>query len=70
MFSQVLSPMILSFLVAGVGVVVIIYLGGILPMFWFSYVILLVFLGGLLVVFVYVSSLCPNEPIMRLGGWV
>lgn len=69
-FSQMMRPMILSFLVIGCGIMVIIFLGGLLPLFWFSYVILLVFLGGLLVIFVYVSSLCPNEPIMGLGRWI
>nr|WPS93696.1 NADH dehydrogenase subunit 6 [Nedyopus patrioticus unicolor] len=69
MFGQVMNPMVLSFLVVMMGLVVVIMLGYVLPMFWFSYVILLTFLGGLLVVFVYVASLCPNEPIMKFGGW-
>nr|WDY17715.1 NADH dehydrogenase subunit 6 [Polydesmus sp. GZCS-2019] len=70
LFSQMMSPMLLSFLVVSCGVAVMFFLGVLLPLFWFSYVVLLVFLGGLLVIFVYVSSLCPNEPVMRLGGWV
>lgn len=29
--------------------------------FWFSYILFLIFLGGILVLFIYVSSLAPNE---------
>nr|UNI92566.1 NADH dehydrogenase subunit 6 [Euplax sp.] len=29
--------------------------------FWFSYILFLIFLGGMLVLFIYVSSLAPNE---------
>nr|ASY98566.1 NADH dehydrogenase subunit 6 [Metallyticus sp. JZ-2017] len=29
--------------------------------FWFSYILILIFLGGMLVLFMYVTSLAPNE---------
>lgn len=67
LFRFIINPIVLSFLVVIMGVLVIIFLGLVLPMFWFRYIILLTFLGGLLVVFVYVSSLCPNEPVMAIG---
>lgn len=67
-FRQTVNPIILSFLVVVCGLFMVWFLGIVLPMFWVRYVILLTFLGGLLVVFVYVSSLCPNEPVMRLGN--
>jgi NADH-ubiquinone oxidoreductase chain 6 len=70
LFRQLIRPMLLSFLVIRCGVMVMFFLGVLLPLFWFRYVVLLVFLGGLLVIFVYVSSLCPNEPVIRLGAWV
>lgn len=70
LFRQIIRPILLSFLVVRCGVAVMFFLGVLLPLFWFRYVVLLVFLGGLLVIFVYVSSLCPNEPVIRLGGWV
>lgn len=30
---------------------------------WFNYIIILTFLGGIIVLFIYVSSLIPNEEI-------
>ncbi|YP_002808599.1 NADH dehydrogenase subunit 6 (mitochondrion) [Tachypleus tridentatus] len=29
---------------------------------WFSYILFLIMLGGMLVVFIYITSLAPNEP--------
>nr|YP_007026056.1 NADH dehydrogenase subunit 6 [Carcinoscorpius rotundicauda]AFR25746.1 NADH dehydrogenase subunit 6 [Carcinoscorpius rotundicauda]AFT65396.1 NADH dehydrogenase subunit 6 [Carcinoscorpius rotundicauda] len=29
---------------------------------WFAYILFLIMLGGMLVVFIYISSLAPNEP--------
>lgn len=29
--------------------------------FWFSYILFLIFIGGILVLFIYISSLAPNE---------
>nr|AOR87180.1 NADH dehydrogenase subunit 6 [Xystodesmus sp. YD-2016] len=66
-FSQVMSPMVLALLVVGMGVLVMFNLGLMLPLFWFSYIILLTFLGGLLIIFVYMASLCPNEPIININ---
>ena len=31
--------------------------------FWFSYLLILIFLGGILILFIYVSTLAPNEPL-------
>lgn len=31
--------------------------------FWFSYLLVLIFLGGILILFIYVSTLAPNEPL-------
>nr|BAT57243.1 NADH dehydrogenase subunit 6 [Fabaeformiscandona kushiroensis] len=31
--------------------------------FWFSYLLVLIFLGGMLILFIYVSTLAPNEPL-------
>lgn len=31
--------------------------------FWFSYILFLVFIGGILILFIYISSLSPNEKI-------
>nr|ASY98493.1 NADH dehydrogenase subunit 6 [Idolomantis diabolica] len=31
------------------------------PSFWFSYILLLIYLGGMLVLFMYITSLAPNE---------
>nr|YP_009406989.1 NADH dehydrogenase subunit 6 [Typhlatya monae]ASA39525.1 NADH dehydrogenase subunit 6 [Typhlatya monae] len=30
---------------------------------WFSYILFLIFLGAMLVLFIYVASLAPNEPL-------
>lgn len=60
--------MLLAYLVVAGGVLVIISLGLIFPTFWLSYIVLLTFLGGLLVLFVYVASLSPNEPVLGVGG--
>nr|YP_009428558.1 NADH dehydrogenase subunit 6 [Euproctis similis]AMJ17413.1 NADH dehydrogenase subunit 6 [Euproctis similis] len=35
--------------------------GMIMKTYWFSYILFLIFLGGLLVLFIYVSSISPNE---------
>lgn len=61
-FGTLISPMFMVIVIIGIGGLLVFILGCILPLFWFSYVILLTFLGGLLVVFVYISCLCPNEP--------
>uniref|UniRef100_S4SZI6 NADH dehydrogenase subunit 6 n=2 Tax=Appalachioria falcifera TaxID=382869 RepID=S4SZI6_APPFA len=66
-FSQVVNPMLLAYLVVSGGVVVMVSLGLIFPTFWLSYIVLLTFLGGLLVLFVYVASLSPNEPVLGFG---
>lgn len=68
-FSQMINPVILALLVVGTGVLVIIFLGQLLPLCWFRYVVLLTFLGGLLIIFVYMASLCPNEPITKFSWW-
>jgi hypothetical protein len=67
-FSQVVNPILLAYLVVGGGIVVMISLGLFFSTFWLSYIILLTFLGGLLVLFVYVASLSPNEPVLGVGG--
>nr|YP_010164041.1 NADH dehydrogenase subunit 6 [Macrophthalmus abbreviatus]QRK27330.1 NADH dehydrogenase subunit 6 [Macrophthalmus abbreviatus] len=38
--------------------------------FWFSYILFLVFLGGMLVLFIYVSSLAPNENFFSLDLFI
>nr|AUN45084.1 NADH dehydrogenase subunit 6 [Macrophthalmus darwinensis] len=38
--------------------------------FWFSYILFLVFLGGMLVLFIYVSSLAPNEIFFSLDLFI
>nr|YP_008379174.1 NADH dehydrogenase subunit 6 [Rondotia menciana]AGO20414.1 NADH dehydrogenase subunit 6 [Rondotia menciana] len=35
--------------------------GMLIKTYWFSYIFFLIFLGGLLVLFIYVSSIAPNE---------
>nr|ASY98298.1 NADH dehydrogenase subunit 6 [Decimiana sp. JZ-2017] len=38
------------------------FISGMLSMsFWFSYILLLIFIGGILVLFMYITSLSPNE---------
>nr|YP_009945361.1 NADH dehydrogenase subunit 6 [Epanerchodus koreanus]QOE55894.1 NADH dehydrogenase subunit 6 [Epanerchodus koreanus] len=62
-FIQIVHPMIMSVCVIFSVLMVVLFVGVTLSSFWMSYVVLLVFLGGLLVLFVYISSLCGNEPL-------
>lgn len=42
-------------------IILSLYLGFILKSFWFLYLLILVFIGGILVLFIYVTSIFPNE---------
>ena len=41
--------------------IVSLFRGGLLFTFWFSYVLILIFLGAILILFIYISSLAPNQ---------
>lgn len=37
------------------------FLGSIINYFWFYYILILVFIGGILILFIYATSIFPNE---------
>uniref|UniRef100_A0AAU7V9X3 NADH-ubiquinone oxidoreductase chain 6 n=1 Tax=Stenopsocus brevicapitus TaxID=3074938 RepID=A0AAU7V9X3_9NEOP len=37
------------------------FLGNLMKSFWFLYLLILIFIGGMLVLFIYVTSIFPNE---------
>ena len=48
--------------------IVSLFRGGLLFTFWFSYILILIFLGAILILFIYISSLAPNQEFRMSPG--
>nr|YP_009532689.1 NADH dehydrogenase subunit 6 [Somena scintillans]AYA73190.1 NADH dehydrogenase subunit 6 [Somena scintillans] len=55
------SPLPMGLLILMQTMITCLISGMIMKTYWFSYILFLIFLGGLLVLFIYVSSISPNE---------
>nr|AVN68032.1 NADH dehydrogenase subunit 6 [Balta sp. Cairns, Australia] len=63
MFMQMNHPMTMGLMLLMQTLLSAALSGMMSQMFWFSYVLMLMFLGGLMVLFIYITSLTPNEMI-------
>nr|YP_009525775.1 NADH dehydrogenase subunit 6 [Belzebub intermedius]AXS67629.1 NADH dehydrogenase subunit 6 [Belzebub intermedius] len=61
LFSNMMQPLSMGLILLFQTFLVSLFSGMFLSTFWFSYILILVFLGAMLILFVYVSSLAPNQ---------
>nr|YP_009251040.1 NADH dehydrogenase subunit 6 [Macrophthalmus japonicus]AMY96243.1 NADH dehydrogenase subunit 6 [Macrophthalmus japonicus] len=61
LFTNLSHPLAMGLILLIQTILISITLGLSSYSFWFSYILFLIFLGGMLVLFIYVSSLAPNE---------
>nr|YP_009443871.1 NADH dehydrogenase subunit 6 [Amphigerontia montivaga]ATU07092.1 NADH dehydrogenase subunit 6 [Amphigerontia montivaga] len=61
LFFMVWNPLTLGLILIFQTILLSIFVGLLTPSFWFLYLLMLVFIGGMLVLFVYVTSIFPNE---------
>nr|YP_010946606.1 NADH dehydrogenase subunit 6 [Margattea spinosa]WGO57324.1 NADH dehydrogenase subunit 6 [Margattea spinosa] len=56
-------PMLMGMILLIQTILIALTTGMISPTFWFSYILFLIFIGGMLILFIYMTSLAPNEMI-------
>nr|AGY61330.1 NADH dehydrogenase subunit 6 [Halocaridina rubra] len=61
-FIKIKHPLTMGLMLLAQTVIIAVYINSILKTSWFSYILFLIFLGAMLVLFIYVTSLAPNEP--------
>nr|YP_009731828.1 NADH dehydrogenase subunit 6 [Macrophthalmus pacificus]QHR85466.1 NADH dehydrogenase subunit 6 [Macrophthalmus pacificus] len=61
LFTNLSHPLAMGLLLLAQTAMISLTLGLSSYSFWFSYILFLIFLGGMLVLFIYMSSLAPNE---------
>nr|AVN67852.1 NADH dehydrogenase subunit 6 [Polyphaga aegyptiaca] len=61
MFMYTNHPLTMGLTLLMQTIIICITSGMLTQTFWFSYILFLIFLGGMLVLFIYVTSLTPNE---------
>ena len=60
-FSNIAQPLRIGVILLIQTFLVALLRGTVLFRYWFSYILMLVFLGAILILFIYVSSLAPNQ---------
>nr|AGY61265.1 NADH dehydrogenase subunit 6 [Halocaridina rubra] len=61
-FIKIKHPLTMGLMLLAQTVIIAVYINSVLKTSWFSYILFLIFLGAMLVLFIYVTSLAPNEP--------
>nr|UGS80500.1 NADH dehydrogenase subunit 6 [Paracaecilius japanus] len=61
MFFFLVNPLSLGLILICQTITLALFLGTMLKSFWFMYLLMLVFIGGMLVLFIYATSIFPNE---------
>uniref|UniRef100_A0AAU7VBE5 NADH-ubiquinone oxidoreductase chain 6 n=1 Tax=Malostenopsocus yunnanicus TaxID=3074937 RepID=A0AAU7VBE5_9NEOP len=61
MFFYLNNPLTLGLILILQTITLALFLGNLIKSFWFLYLLILIFIGGMLVLFIYVTSIFPNE---------
>nr|ASM91590.1 NADH dehydrogenase subunit 6 [Stenopsocus immaculatus] len=61
MFFYLNNPLTLGLILIVQTLALTFFLGSLVKSFWFLYLLILIFIGGMLVLFIYVTSIFPNE---------
>nr|UGS80253.1 NADH dehydrogenase subunit 6 [Eolachesilla chilensis] len=64
LFFYLMNPLSLGLILILQTISVSLMLGTMSKSFWFLYLLILVFIGGMLVLFIYVTSIFPNEKFL------
>nr|YP_009406924.1 NADH dehydrogenase subunit 6 [Typhlatya pearsei]ASA39447.1 NADH dehydrogenase subunit 6 [Typhlatya pearsei] len=62
-FTKIVHPLAMGVILLIQTSIIAFLVTYILKTTWFSYILFLIFLGAMLVLFIYVASLAPNEPL-------
>nr|YP_009407015.1 NADH dehydrogenase subunit 6 [Typhlatya consobrina]ASA39551.1 NADH dehydrogenase subunit 6 [Typhlatya consobrina] len=62
-FTKISHPLVMGVILLAQTAVIAFLSMFFLKSAWFSYILFLIFLGAMLVLFIYVASLAPNEPL-------
>nr|YP_009407054.1 NADH dehydrogenase subunit 6 [Typhlatya arfeae]ASA39603.1 NADH dehydrogenase subunit 6 [Typhlatya arfeae] len=63
MFTKIIHPLAMGVILLIQTSLIAMMMTFTLKTTWFSYILFLIFLGAMLVLFIYVASLAPNEPL-------
>uniref|UniRef100_A0AAU7V9V4 NADH-ubiquinone oxidoreductase chain 6 n=1 Tax=Stenopsocus periostictus TaxID=3074947 RepID=A0AAU7V9V4_9NEOP len=61
LFFYLNNPLTLGLILICQTLALTFFLGSLVKSFWFLYLLILIFIGGMLVLFIYVTSIFPNE---------
>uniref|UniRef100_A0AAU7VAV4 NADH-ubiquinone oxidoreductase chain 6 n=1 Tax=Stenopsocus pygmaeus TaxID=3074948 RepID=A0AAU7VAV4_9NEOP len=61
LFFYLNNPLTLGLILICQTLALTLFLGTLIKSFWFLYLLILIFVGGMLVLFIYVTSIFPNE---------
>uniref|UniRef100_A0AAU7VB97 NADH-ubiquinone oxidoreductase chain 6 n=1 Tax=Stenopsocus wangi TaxID=3074950 RepID=A0AAU7VB97_9NEOP len=61
LFFYLENPLTLGLILICQTLALTFFLGSLMKSFWFLYLLILIFIGGMLVLFIYVTSIFPNE---------
>uniref|UniRef100_A0AAU7VAP4 NADH-ubiquinone oxidoreductase chain 6 n=1 Tax=Stenopsocus longitudinalis TaxID=3074942 RepID=A0AAU7VAP4_9NEOP len=61
LFFYLNNPLTLGLILICQTLALTFFLGSLMKSFWFLYLLILIFIGGMLVLFIYVTSIFPNE---------
>nr|YP_009406963.1 NADH dehydrogenase subunit 6 [Typhlatya mitchelli]ASA39486.1 NADH dehydrogenase subunit 6 [Typhlatya mitchelli] len=62
-FTKITHPLAMGAILLAQTSIIAFLMTFVLKTTWFSYILFLIFLGAMLVLFIYVASLAPNEPL-------
>lgn len=67
LFPLIFHPLIIGIIIIFLTLIISIHIWITLNHPWLAYILFLVFLGALLVLFIYISTLAPNEKFIKLS---
>nr|YP_009627367.1 NADH dehydrogenase subunit 6 [Metopograpsus frontalis]QCC70816.1 NADH dehydrogenase subunit 6 [Metopograpsus frontalis] len=70
LFTQLSHPLAMGLTLLIQTILISITAGLSMHSFWISYILFLVFLGGMLVLFIYVTSIASNEPLVIISSFI
>nr|YP_010352989.1 NADH dehydrogenase subunit 6 [Prionopetalum kraepelini]UOF70472.1 NADH dehydrogenase subunit 6 [Prionopetalum kraepelini] len=66
-FPLLYHPMMMGIMIIFMSLTISMFMWTTMQFSWMAYILFLIFLGALLVLFIYISSLAPNEQFMKLS---
>jgi len=61
LFISTINPLLISILLIVTSIIITVYIFNIINFSWFMLIMILTFTGGMIIMFLYISSLVPNE---------